>query len=699
VCGPWVDLAVLAQSAELGRSVLLRSVDDLVHRGLVRDEGDGRFGIAHDQVRQVVYDQIDRDRRRELHRAVAQTLAQVQPDDVEAIGYHYWEGDTPDLAASHLLEAGLRAVGVNAYGTAAHHLQTARLATAQAEWPMAERYRLLGHLEEVVGVLGQRERQREVLEEMASLIGSSHELEGDLARRRVWFLAHTAEFSEAEEAAIRSVEAERRRGDGSGLAASLVALGTCVRWAGRPLEAVSHLEEAVAVSEDDQQRADALTELASTLVEVQRPTDAMPHLDQALDLYELVGDLRGQAEVAGIQGRAFHQTDAGKARTSFERAIEICRQIGYRHGEGVNLVNLSLLERMLGGVAAALVGYDQAAQIFAELGNRRGEAMVLANSAWARQAVLGEYERAEADATKAMRHFIEIGDRGREAQCLEILAGIALGEGRLSEGIRLLEESLDKLSGTGQLFLEAQHLRSLAQAQVRMDDHEAARATLDRAERLCVEADLPDIAVELKSIRALVHLVRGELPAAVAAARRAVAEVTPGVDRPYLVHHRHALAAQAAGQVAEARQAALRAEELLESALEGLSPEAYRTAIDRVPEHRAVLDAAVRFAPSTVQAMVPAVEAPIGRPLDDCDLRPVTWTVIHPEDEMIGSPVERRRRRVLRLLGEAEQAGASPSIDQLAEVLGVSGSTVRRDLDALRRSGHRVITRGRRRVS
>jgi tetratricopeptide (TPR) repeat protein len=699
VFGHSVDLAMLAQTAKLNRLTVLHSVDELLHRGLIRDEGDGRHGIAHDQVRQVVYDRTDRDRRTELHRRVAQTLAQVQPDDVEAIGYHYWEGETPGLAASHLLDAGLRAVGVNAYGTAAHHLQTARLAAARAEWPVAERYRLLGHLEDVLGVLGQRERQREVLEEMVSLTGSTHELEGDLARRRAWLLAHTAQFTEAEEAATRSVEAERRRGDSSGLAASLVALGTCVRWAGRPLEAVPHLEEAVGVSEGDQQRADALTELASTLVTVQRPTEAMPHLEEAQGIYELVGDRRGQAEVAGIEGRALHQIDGEKARASYERAIELCRQVGYRHGEGVNLVNLSLLEHKLGRVAAALDGYDQAAQIFADLGNLRGEAMVLANSAWARQAMLGDHERAETDAKKAMRHFIQIGDRARVAQCLEIVAGVAVGEGRLDEGIRLLEESLDKLSGTGQLFLEAQHLRSLALTQVSRGDHDNAMTTLDRAGRLCDEAGLHDIAVELQSIRALVHLARGRTTDALVASRSAVAELTPGVDRPYLVHHRHALAAQAAGEVAEARRAALRAEELLESALAGLSPDLYRTALDRVPEHRAILDAAARFAPRTVQAMVPALEAPMGRPLDDCDLRAVTWTVVHPDDDELGSPIERRRRRVLRLLDEADGAEASPSIDQLAEVLGVSGSTVRRDLDALRQSGHQVSTRGQRRVS
>lgn len=100
VYGQTVDLVVLAEAADLGRSIVLESVDELFHRGLIRDEVDGRYRITHDQVRQVVYDRIDRPRRVELHRRVAETLAAIDPDDVDAIGYHYWEGEVPDEAAS-----------------------------------------------------------------------------------------------------------------------------------------------------------------------------------------------------------------------------------------------------------------------------------------------------------------------------------------------------------------------------------------------------------------------------------------------------------------------------------------------------------------------------------------------------------------------------------------------------------------------
>ena len=46
------------------------------------------------------------------------------------------------------------------------------------------------------------------------------------------------------------------------------------------------------------------------------------------------------------------------------------------------------------------------------------------------------------------------------------------------------------------------------------------------------------------------------------------------------------------------------------------------------------------------------------------------------------------------MMAEAREGGAIPSIDHLARALGVSESTVGRDLAALRDAGHEAKTRG-----
>ena len=75
----------------------------------------------------------------------------------------------------------------------------------------------------------------------------------------------------------------------------------------------------------------------------------------------------------------------------------------------------------------------------------------------------------------------------------------------------------------------------------------------------------------------------------------------------------------------------------------------------------------------------------------------MTWTIAAPEDDEVAGKAARRRHRLLRLLREADAQSAAPTVTALAQALGVSERTVKRDLAALRAAGHAVRTRGSRR--
>ena len=698
VCADSVDIQVLEAATGLDRSLVLAAVDELLYRGLIRDDGHGKYRIAHDQVGQVVYEGIEPQRRRRLHRGVAGALTRSSPESVEAIGHHFRKGGDATRATQFLRMAGLRSVELNAYATAQHHFETAIKTAAAVPVADGERYRLLGHLEDVLNVLGSRSEQEAVIAEMAGLVGSLPEMAGDMLRRRAWLLAQQGDLTEAEQSARQSVEMDRDHGQEAGLASSLVALGTVLRWSGRPLEAIPVLEDATAATAEARHRADALTELASTLAEIQHADTALEKLAEAEQIYLLADDLRGQAEVAGIEARIQRlEGQTSLAFQTYQAAIDLCRRIGYRHGEGVNLTNLANLHQLHGAIAEALQGYDRAARIFDEMGNARGEAMVLSNSASARHHLLGEDEGARRDAERAMTLFSRIGDRAREAQCQEVLAGIMARHGKGRDAIQVIELSLNALTDSGNTSLEAQHLRSLTLLHLEAGDLQAAEKALGIAESVCEEAGLEELGVDLTSIRGLLALRSGDPGSALDLTRSAIDRLTPGVERPYLIHHRHALAAEAAGEREEARAAWVSAEAILRRALDGLGPTQLEHALTAVPEHRDIVARAAQLIPTTRQVQLPLAGTPTGRPLEPEELCLVTWTVQHPDDARIESLVERRRSRLVRLLGEAELSGATPTTEHLARALDVSASTVRRDLITLRERGHRAVTRGQQR--
>ena len=120
-------------------------------------------------------------------------------------------------------------------------------------------------------------------------------------------------------------------------------------------------------------------------------------------------------------------------------------------------------------------------------------------------------------------------------------------------------------------------------------------------------------------------------------------------------------AAEACEEGEEARTASLEADKLLREALAGLTSSSFHRAVQLVPAHREIVAAANRFAPHVIKVMLPSVDAPTGKPLADADLKTVSWTIDHPDDDRVASPIDQRRQRLLRLLREAEDEGAVPS--------------------------------------
>ena len=205
---------------------------------------------------------------------------------------------------------------------------------------------------------------------------------------------------------------------------------------------------------------------------------------------------------------------------------------------------------------------------------------------------------------------------------------------------------------------------------------------------------MQDLAVSLLALRGKALLDLGKPQAALAATTEAMTQLRPGVTEAYLVPFWHYQVLTALGRTEEARVALEQAYRTLMRFLEGFSPVQKRRSIQRIREHREVVTAWETAQPGRVTLRLPRADAPTGRPLRDDEWVEVAWTVEAPEDEAIPRKTARRQHRLLRLLHEATEQGAAPTVDHLAEALGVSRATIKRDLAALRRAGHEVRTRG-----
>jgi predicted ATPase len=103
---------VVARACGCDEVMLVRALDELWQRGIVREQGAESYDFAHDKIREVICAEMSAARRRLLHRQVAEALEIVYIDDLEAVGpqiaLHYKEAGIPEAAIPRFEGASIR---------------------------------------------------------------------------------------------------------------------------------------------------------------------------------------------------------------------------------------------------------------------------------------------------------------------------------------------------------------------------------------------------------------------------------------------------------------------------------------------------------------------------------------------------------------------------------------------------------------
>ncbi|MGH3443617.1 MAG: BTAD domain-containing putative transcriptional regulator [Nitriliruptorales bacterium] len=691
-----IDVATLLAVNDLPADRTLAALEALVRSGLLAED-DEAYSFRHEQVRRATYDSLEPEARRLLHGRLAESLALSSPERVDLLAHHFSNAGLGRKAIHFRRLAAAHAESIHAYPTAARHLRDALDWLDRTPSTLDVRWDVLAEYERILGTLGRRDEQEAVLDRMTTAAVGSRQRETDVAVRRAWFLANTDHFEEAIEFAEAALTRIPVKGHAAAKGDALTALGTTLVWMGRGEEAVPHLEAAVeAYGPKDERAVEALVSLGNVLRELQRYDEAAETLTTATARSEERGDLRAQARALGALGAVLMERgDITDAEEAYNRAIEICRKIGYRHGEGVAQINLANLLYVSGRPAGALANYTDARVVLRGLRNRRVEAWARANAASLLHRVLGRDDEAQEEATSALTYFRDLGDRGAAALCLETLAGVARRRGRLEDAAVHLDRAIADAEADGDRFVATELQRRAIELALAAGEPERALQAAADALATCDEFDLPDLATSLRSLRSSALLAVGRIDGARLEAERAVAALRPGVEEAHLVHFRHHEALHASGDHAAAMRALERAHESLISELSDLSEDDRTTALSAVPEHREIVELWEAKKPRLVRVRLAAADAPRGRRLRNEELRDIVLTVRAPEDDEVAERIPRRRARLSRLLEEATSQGAAPTIADLAELLDVSPATVRRDLEAIRGEKQVPATRGR----
>jgi serine/threonine protein kinase len=203
VAGAPLAQRVVERSIRLSPERFTRAVRQLrVARLVVTTgvRGDDRIEPYHDRVRAAVLATITRERRKELHGAIARLLQGEPTADAQTIARHWREAGERQAAARFSVLAGDRAAQALAFDRAASLYQQALLLHPP---PSAERGELLRRLGDALANAGRGKRAADMLRRAAKGAPAAHAL--DLRRRAAEQLLRSGHFDEGVAALERAL--------------------------------------------------------------------------------------------------------------------------------------------------------------------------------------------------------------------------------------------------------------------------------------------------------------------------------------------------------------------------------------------------------------------------------------------------------------------------------------------------------------
>jgi len=501
VLGRRFDFESLFGVMKVPEDELLRAVETLVRRRLLREESAGTYDFSHDKVREVAYLEIGGARRRLLHKAVAETLE--QHDEGEAherdarLAEHYERGHVWDKAVHYMVLAAQRSLKLFAVREALGWFDRAIELAAAHRGTLTE--------QAIIDLHGQRGRARAQAGQTDGaaadirIVIDAARARGDrtMARDALIQLGMTHrrgdDYPAAVECLTQALEECRALGDERQAADTLYHLGTVFWSDGHNREAIAYHAEAVAICERL-----GLSDLVAVqayhgrgeahFFNLEHPA-AIRCYERSIELARGIGDKSYESENLMMIGHAqlghLGMGDHSQARLYFEAALEIAQRADLQWHIPPTLLGLACARGYLGDYGSAvhelrqiirslersklvrylLMAYEMLASLLLEVDlneqalevSQRGRALAeSAGLAFWRARREGTHAIARmrlgdldvgSELNDTLRWARENNERSKMVRCIEALAELALRRGELDACAALAEEMLGLAEG------------------------------------------------------------------------------------------------------------------------------------------------------------------------------------------------------------------------------------------------------------
>ncbi len=529
VVGHPVDLALVAGAYPGGKELaaIRQEASELAAQAMLRVEDEARdlYAFRHQTTQGVIYETLLYHQRRQLHRAVAETLAAREPEASAAIAHHAFLGEAWPLALRHNLLAGEQAKQLHANQQGADLLQKALHSSQQlpeAE-TAAQRKRLHLALGELSVLAGRHEDADQHLQAALALARDQEDWEAE-ARVFRW-QARSHEQRGDYPAALSWVEQglERLAGQLSAEAAELdLIAGLIYARQGQFDAARARCSHSLEVAERlDDTAIRARTYNLMGIIELRgQAASAVARFQQSLEQYEALRDIYGQAASHNLIANGYFAQGAwSDADRHYRQALDFFTQLGTVYSQVLVNNNLGGIALKQGRLQDALGYYRHALALLEQSGGSLWVLGALHLNTGHAYLELGELDEAGAQLQRARDLLEQIQARDLLPELLRLFAELALHRGELDEAEQFCRQSLNLAREIGMPREEGPTLRLRGEIAL-------AREAYGQAERYLLESCrlTHEVGDEYENARS-----RLALAALYVAARRA-ADVHPQLD-------------------------------------------------------------------------------------------------------------------------------------------------------------------------
>jgi len=495
IIGREFDVGLLVGAGAGSEPAVRLAISEALMAGLLRPTNErkqGGFAFMHDEIAEVLVDSLPRVQLKQLHHRVAQSLEKIRPERAGEIAIHYDAAGEPAEAYAAAQLAARAAERVYALGATGAYLHiAARNATTPAE--LAEIRVALAHVAETGGRFDEVEELCDLAIEWFE--GQADELRAlTLRRMRERARVELGQPARVTLEALTTLDTEAKRlGFDRERVSVLLIISMTHGRLGDQRTAERMASEGVEMAEkigDPLLLADSLTRLGTSMLS-ESPSRAYAIYGHALQLYESIGDVRGQARTYGNLGIAAQfESRLDEASQAYTRAIAVARSGGMPDLWGVAALNLGVLSQKCGDYDRARELFGEALALFAAVKHSEYQLGALYNMAhverelglWEAAAEL--YEACTPLAQRIGQSDIEIGATAGAGYCF-------LEMGRLDAAKKASSEVAARIENRSEWFQGREIAEALA---IRIDALDGrpsdALARFERAIALAESADL-----------------------------------------------------------------------------------------------------------------------------------------------------------------------------------------------------------------